>query len=268
MTHGHSNTILQVSILPQPEYVIDQLMQYFPGWNYINFARDRGSSPPESELIEYIINNPIEGFPGAEERINYFTRGQYRADFFRYYWLYLNGGGFIDSDCMIEKNILNDVDHYDIVTVINRLGGERGTEFLPGIFNGLLFVKPRNECIRIALDNMYHLRINESRIDANPQVATQDLYKIMQKDTRYTKKFYEEKYIRYSGENGIQGGTLIMDGNDLAAAHYHDEKIIPRISMRQQNGVNIRQQRLPGVRIHTENERFQWVATNFAKLWD
>lgn len=258
--------IMQCSKIPQPDYVVEQLMSHFPGWGYVNFECHGGPDPLGGELMQYILDNPIEGLPDTPERINYFTEGANRADFFRYYWLYINGGGFIDSDCMVEDNILDDINNYDMVTAVNRLGGQGGTEFVPGVFNGLLFVKPRNECIKKALENMYYQKINESHIKNNWQVVTQDLYKIMKNDKKYTKKIYEERYIRYSGENGVRGAALVMDKNKLIATHYHDEKIIPRVSMRQSGGSTVRQERLSGVRILTPIESLQWVSKYFVRF--
>ena len=41
--------------------------------------------------------------------------GAHKADLFRYYYLYINGGVYIDSDLMITTNIENIILNYDLV---------------------------------------------------------------------------------------------------------------------------------------------------------
>ena len=56
-------------------------------------------------MYKYIENNQLEEFPNLVNHIKSLTKGQHKADIFRYYWLYLNGGIFMDDDLMIEKKI-------------------------------------------------------------------------------------------------------------------------------------------------------------------
>ena len=45
-------------------------------------------------------------------KYNSIKLGTHRADLFRYYYLYINGGIFIDSDAMIETDIENIIKDY------------------------------------------------------------------------------------------------------------------------------------------------------------
>jgi len=49
-------------------------------------------------MYKYMQNNQLEEFPNIINHIKSLTKGQHKADIFRYYWLYLNGGIFIDDD--------------------------------------------------------------------------------------------------------------------------------------------------------------------------
>ena len=44
-------------------------------------------------------------------------RGAHRADLFRYYYLYMEGGVFIDSDAMLMKDLNEIVADYEFFTV-------------------------------------------------------------------------------------------------------------------------------------------------------
>ena len=51
---------------------------------------------------------PIKEFPNIIDKFNSFSKGQHKADLFRYYYLYLNGSGYI-----FEENIDNIIKSYD-----------------------------------------------------------------------------------------------------------------------------------------------------------
>lgn len=59
----------------------------------------------DENMYLYIQNNQLEEFPNIINLIKSLSKGQHKADIFRYYWLYLNGGIFMDDDLMIEKII-------------------------------------------------------------------------------------------------------------------------------------------------------------------
>jgi mannosyltransferase OCH1-like enzyme len=61
----------------------------------------------DEDVINFFNNNPILDLPDIITRYNSFKSGAHRADLFRYYYLYINGGFFMDSDAMIYVNIDN-----------------------------------------------------------------------------------------------------------------------------------------------------------------
>jgi mannosyltransferase OCH1-like enzyme len=89
--------IFQTSLLKQPNYVTDLIQHRCQGWKYYHFTDD--------EIVKFIIDNPIEEFKNSVDILKTIHTGAHRADFFRYYFLYVNGGIFLDSDAMIEQDI-------------------------------------------------------------------------------------------------------------------------------------------------------------------
>ena len=66
-------------------------------WNYINYVN--------GEEVKFFKDNPLDEFPNMKDKFLSIKGGAHRADLFRYYYLYVKGGVFIDSDAMIEQDI-------------------------------------------------------------------------------------------------------------------------------------------------------------------
>jgi len=131
--------ILQVSKEPQSSSVIQQLRQHTPGYTYLNYT--------DEECIAYLQKHPIPSLPHAITRFLSFTKGPHKADFFRYFFLYQNGGVFLDSDLMLYQNLTPLLQDHDFVTIRSSKSG---------IFNGFLAVRPHEPVIGRALFDAYH----------------------------------------------------------------------------------------------------------------
>ena len=87
----------QTSKRPPTKFLIYSIKKRLgPDWKYIHFD--------DIQMIEFIVKNPIEGLENVLLKLNKMS-GAHKADIFRYYFLYLNGGFFMDSDAMIYENI-------------------------------------------------------------------------------------------------------------------------------------------------------------------
>ncbi len=207
---------MQCSKYPQPEYVVEKLMNNFPGWEYQHYD--------DESMLDYIRSNPIEEFPDADERMLHYHAGSHRADFFRYFFLYQNGGAYVDSDLMIEKNIQADIEFYDIITVRNSV--------MPAMFQGFLVCNKHNKIIYEALKDMYDIKISRIDLDSDYQAICKNMFNILNKDKTYSKKIYHERYVKYYNENNHKSEcALVMDNEDIIAVHYFYDKIIPKTFM-------------------------------------
>ena len=67
----------------------------------------------DERILEYFDENPLPEFPNIVDVFNSFT-GAHKSDLFRYYYLYLNGGVFCDSDLMLTGDLSElDIDGHD-----------------------------------------------------------------------------------------------------------------------------------------------------------
>ena len=188
-------------------YVLEMIMDKLsPDWKY-EFYNDE-------DVINFFINNPLPELPNIIEKYNSIKTGAHKADLFRYYYLYIKGGIFMDSDAMIYVNIDNIVKNYDFVSVNSSCN--------PGaIFQGILGSSPKNEIIKNALYQAYNTNIQI--LDTNYYYFCQGLYNIIKNnDINYNIKLYEER--RINPENGDD----ILDGETVIFKHYWKYKIIPK----------------------------------------
>ena len=102
-------TIVQTSRGKPQEYIVKLIKEKSEGWNYKHYD--------DSEVIQFFREHPLEEFPNVIQKFFTFNYGEHRADLFRYYYLYVKGGVYFDTDAMIEDNIENIVKDYDYLSV-------------------------------------------------------------------------------------------------------------------------------------------------------
>jgi len=190
------------------DYVVDMIKkQLGDTWKY-EFYDD-------AAVIKFFIDNPIVDLPDILAKYRALSRGAHRADLFRYYYLYLKGGFFMDSDAMIYKNIDYIVKNYSFVSV--------NSSCHPGvIFQGILGASPNNEIIKNALYNAYHT--DPLILNVCFHYWCKQLYDIIKVCTfGYNIKLYMEQRINYD-----DGDDIFDETNTLLFKHYWKDKIIPK----------------------------------------
>ena len=133
--------LFQTSPQPAPDYLREMMCVKAPGWNYCHFT--------DADILAFFAEHPSAEFPKLREVFNAFTRGEHKADLFRYYFLYLRGGLFLDSDVLPAILIDEIVGSHSTVLV-------RSFDSVNGIFNGILGCCPGSPLIHDALRHCYH----------------------------------------------------------------------------------------------------------------
>jgi len=187
-------------------YVLDMIMYRLnPGWKY-EFYND-------NDVIQFFIDNPITDLPDIIQKYNSIKKGSHKADLFRYYYLYINGGFFMDSDAMLYVDIDNIVKNYNFVSVDSSCHPCT-------IFQGILGASSKNKIIKKALYQAYNT--DPAILDNEYHYFCRQLYNIIkQNDFGYNIKLYEE--TRKGHEDDIH------DGKTLLFRHYWKDKVIPHI---------------------------------------
>lgn len=199
--------IFQTSREKPEQYVIDKIKsKCSEGWEYIHFD--------DEEARQFMRENPVPELPNIVDRFNAMPTGPHKADLFRYYFLYIRGGVFIDSDAMIETNIDSIVKNNDFFTVISIHVPET-------IFQGFIGSNPRNVIIHEALCAAYNTP-NEL-MEAHFHILCRQLYLIIQK---YFTQYKIELFIEIPYCN--QCVNTIDSNNQHILTHYCTSKVIPK----------------------------------------
>jgi len=188
--------------------------QLTDGWTYMHFV--------DSDIVEFMNNNPIKEFPDSVERFKSIKRGEHKADFFRYYFLYVNGGVFMDSDAMIYQSIDTIVQSYVFFSV-------KSKQVPNSLFQGILGAEPRHPIIFQALQTMYTMNLNILLTDYH--YLCRDIYTIYmghiakgQKDT-----------CLYKEVTGKQIVNIVNSEEHLLFRHYWGKKEGIPISLKKKN---------------------------------
>lgn len=214
----HNNTIpkilFQTAKQKIEQYVIEQIKtQLTDEWKYLFFN--------DNDIINFYNENPINELPNIIEKHYSLTNGAHRADLFRYYFIYLKGGFFLDSDAMIYENIENIIRDYNFVSVNSSIHSNT-------IFQGILGANAGNEIIKMALYNVYNTE--NYILKDNYHYFCRILYNLINDkqynfENIYKIKLYTE--LRNFNSNFDSNFDDILDGNKTIFKHYWKTKQIP-----------------------------------------
>ena len=201
-----SKIIMQKSRSHQEEYIVNQIRSKIPNdWSYVNYCNG------EEEL--FFKQNLLEEFPDIIEKWNKMPCQPHKADLFRYYYLYIYGGFFLDGDAMIYDNIENIINNNNFVTAI---GLDTST-----LCNGYIGTFPKNPIIYEALKYAYYIDV--SKFMNNYDLLCKNLYNIVH-GTKYDFKI--KLYKEYDYICG-KSAKVINDNGNIIIIHYYKYKIIP-----------------------------------------
>jgi len=201
--------IIQTARKKPEQYIVDMIKAKSPGWKYIHFD--------DAEIIQFFNENPIAELPNPATKFYSFGYGEHRADLFRYYYLYLYGGVFIDSDAMLQDDIENIVRTCDYFSV--------NSSYFPGtIFQGFIGCTPRHEILYKALCDIFFIDINILHREFH--ILCKNMYTFAH-DPR------EKSSIKlYQEIEGNAKEAYVYDdvSNRLVLIHYYADKVIPDIT--------------------------------------
>lgn len=152
-----------------------QLAQYLNGWDYTFFT--------DADILTFFIENPQEAYKDIAQKFNAFSLGEHKADLFRYYYLFLKGGVFIDADLMLYDNLNTILANNDFVSV-------RAIKPEGSVFNGFLAATPAHPIIVDALNHLYN--IDSAELAKNYTAVVSTLGTIVDKHTSPKVKLLKE----------------------------------------------------------------------------
>ena len=187
--------ILQSSKDKPPKYVEKYVQTYFPQWKYYHLN--------DNEAIAYFEANKLQEFPNAIEKYKSFQHRAHATDFLRYYFLYINGGVYLDSDAMIHSNINEIIQSYDGVFIKSN-----AFPTFTHIFNGFICITPKHPIIYDALCHIY----NFNEHITSYQIFCKELLNILLKNNLNNINIMEESVINNQG--------VVTNGKEKVLTHY------------------------------------------------
>jgi hypothetical protein len=207
MTSIIPKIIFQTSKERPKKELIYMIKRLSNDWTYIHFT--------DEDIIKFFKNNYLEEFPLIIEKFNSIKNGAHKADLFRYYFIYIKGGVFLDNDAMIQKNINSIIKNYEFVSV-------ESMHYAPGcIFQGFLGATPKNQIIYEALKDVYNIDIK--KLNNDYLLLCRNLFNILKKQWDYKIKIYKEIY----GSESVAITVDDKNNNNLILAHYFKSKTVP-----------------------------------------
>jgi len=215
----HPNMIpkifMQTSRQKPQQYVVDMIKSRCSGWQYEHYTDD--------DIISFFGENPIPEFPNVIAKFFMLNYGEHRADLFRYYFLYVKGGVYMDLDAMIQCPIENIIGDADFFTV--------NSSYFPGtVFQGFLGATPQHPLIFQALKDIYNCPLENLRKEFH--LLCKNLYGFIRAVRDEPSPDQEEKREKTLLLEEVYGGceeeahVLDKDGK-IVLIHYHIKKVIP-----------------------------------------
>ena len=196
--------IMQTSFKKPEQYVIDRILKHALGWDYVHFT--------DLEIYDYFDKNFIKDFKYIKQKFMSIKKGPHKADLFRYYYLYINGGVFIDSDLAIEKSLNDIIGEYNLVSAVDKKN--------KNVFNGFLYADKKSDIILECLNHIYNIDVDY--LDNNYEVICEKLYEVLYK------KNININFKLYDIPDTKNPALIVDDNNDIIAIHYWKDKIIPK----------------------------------------
>ncbi len=204
--------LMQTSRRKPEEYIVNMIKERCPNWEYQHYTDD--------EIILFFSENPIGEFPNVIAKFYSLSYGEHRADLFRYYFLYVKGGVYMDMDAMIQYNIEKIVKDADFFTV-------ESSYFPNTVFQGFLGAIPKHPLIYKALKDIYITPLEN--LIKEFHLLCKNLYTfIIEYETNNKKIEKESNIILFKEVYGNEMEAFVKNGQDnLVLIHYHIKKIIP-----------------------------------------
>jgi hypothetical protein len=192
----------------QQQYVIDLILEKCVGWKYEFFN--------DAQMLQYLTENPLDEFPLAAKLFNEFKNKSHKLDFFRYYFLYINGGCHIHFSVMIRVDIATAIKDYDFVSI--KSGG------YDSLFTGVIACAPKNKLARDLLKILYEITVEEMAANDYYITSCKKMHLCVKENTHNLKiKLYKEAFDK----RGKYADAIDDDGTKLFS-HYFAWQRIPR----------------------------------------
>jgi mannosyltransferase OCH1-like enzyme len=213
-TNGEiSKILLQLSSVRPPLAIQRLIAEKFANWDYRVFT--------DAECIAYIQNNPIDNFTESVE-IYKALKEPHRSDFFKYYFLYLNGGVYMNNDSMIDVDIGDITKEYSFFAVESILNNNT-------VFSGFIGSHANSDIMFQILNFIYET--DKTVLESDYFIIQKKIYSIIAdflKNTSSQPHLAKHKIYKESFKNPEY--AIILEEKRVIFTHYYNSTILPKHS--------------------------------------
>lgn len=157
--NSYENTIIQTYFDKSkiPDYIYENIKKYAPNYKHIIYD--------DKECISFLQKNFDKN---VVDRFNSLKSGAHKADLFRYCYLYINGGLYLDIKTVLIKNISEIFKNKKYIYSVFSIS--KGT-----VYQGIIYTPPKEKLFKILIDKFL----------GTTQKELEDYYLI------FTKQFYD-----------------------------------------------------------------------------
>jgi mannosyltransferase OCH1-like enzyme len=182
--------------------VVNLLKKEIGGYKYTFFN--------DADIFAFFESHPDRQFPRIAEVFQSFTKGEHKADLFRYYYLYKMGGVYVDTDLMLYDPLDSIIRDNTFVCVWDLR--HRGAAF-----NGFIAAGPKHPIMLAALKKLY--TTPDSRLVKDYLAACKDLGRIISEFQGPIKMLVEVRVVSKSCE------IIDTDTGKISLVHYYGEPV-------------------------------------------
>jgi mannosyltransferase OCH1-like enzyme len=194
---------IQTAKQPIEEYITTQLKTKLQGWDYMFFS--------DEDIIRFFDENPHTDYPDIKTKFNSFVHGEHKADLFRYYYIFLKGGVFIDSDLMLYDSIDTIIGNKKFVSV-------RAIRPTGSVYNGFLAATPQHPILLDALNDAYKV---------NTATLAKMYHLLVVKLGSFVDNHMDDsvKLLKEVSNNDLSCNIEDPDSGKISMIHYQNSKI-------------------------------------------
>lgn len=192
----------------QHQHAIDMILEKCVGWKHELFDDER--------MLQYLTENPLDDFPLAVWLFNEIKNKSHKLDFFRYYFLYINGGCHIHFSVMIQVDIATAIKDYDFVSIKSAMSD--------ALFTGVVACAPRNKQVYDILKMLYVVTADEMTNDDYFLNLCKKIYAHLKENNHNMKILL----CRETFDKRVKIANAVNDDGVVLFTHYFAWQCIPR----------------------------------------
>lgn len=143
--------IMQTSLRRPPARIIKRTLRVMKHrFSYTHFD--------DSDILQFFVDNPQPGLRDVRDRFLSLKSGEHKADLFRYFYLYVRGGVYFDTDVLLVRDLAPYLSGVDFLSVNSGAVGD-------SLFQGFLASRAGHPVLRQAIEDVCNISNDLLRCD-------------------------------------------------------------------------------------------------------